>query len=239
MNNTTIWYNPGMLATHSHNSQSALVNKRRADTLEAFEALILAEGFSRLNVSEIAARLRCSKRTLYELAPSKKMLVLKALDNFFSRIRQEADQVIDNSLDPERQVYEYLEVGARAAERLSPAVVTDIHEWEPARTLWREHINQRVDGMCLIIDNGVKAGVFREVLPAFVAEIVFASINRLREPDFSDSTGLTISEAFHELYEMLLHSLMHRNERLERETFNFSQFARRRAYRTAGSHLPR
>lgn len=196
-----------MSATHSHNPHSAPVSKRSAATLEAFEALILAEGFSRLNVSQIAARLRCSKRTLYELAPSKKALVLKALDNFFSRIRQEADQVTDDTLDPERQVYEYLQVGVRAAERLSPAVVADMHEWEPARTLWREHINLRIDGMCRIIDNGVKAGVFREVLPAFVAEIVFASINRLREPDFSASTGLTISEAFHELYEMLLHSL--------------------------------
>ncbi len=188
---------------------SKTISKRSAETLEAFEALILAEGFSQLNVSEIAARLKCSKRTLYELAPSKKALVLKALDNFFNRIRQEADHMTDNALDPERQVYEYLEVGARAAEQLSQAVVADIHEWEPARTLWREHISLRIDGMCRIIENGVKAGVFREVLPAFVAEIVFASINRLREPDFTDSTGLTISEAFHDLYEMLLHSLLH------------------------------
>ena len=198
-----------MATTQAHNSHSTPVSRRSAETLEAFEALILAEGFSQLNVSEIAARLRCSKRTLYELAPSKKALVLKALDNFFSRIRQEAGHLADNAQDPERQVYEYLEVGARAAERMSQAVVADIHEWEPARTLWREHISLRIDGMCRIIENGVKAGVFREVLPAFVAEIVFASINRLREPDFSESTGLTISEAFHDLYEMLLHSLMH------------------------------
>ncbi len=200
-----------MPTTHSHKSHSAPLKKRSAETFEAFEALILAEGFSRLNVSEIAARLRCSKRTLYELAPSKKMLVLKALDNFFSRIRQEADHVIDNTLDPERQLYDYLHVGVCAAERLSQAVVTDIQEWEPARTLWQEHISLRVDGMGRIIENGVKAGVFREVPPAFVAEIVFASIKRFREPDFSDSTGLTISEAFHEFYEMLLHSLMRRS----------------------------
>jgi len=200
-----------MSTTQPHNSHSAPINKRSAETLEALEALILAEGFSRLNVSEIVARLRCSKRTLYELAPSKKMLVLKALGNFFSRIRQEADHAIDNTLGPERQVYEYLQVGVRAAEQLSQAVVADIDEWEPARTLWQEHIKLRVDGMCPIIENGVKAGVFRKVPPAFVAEIVFASINRLREPDFSDSTGLTISEAFHELYEMLLHSLMLRS----------------------------
>ena len=198
-----------MKTTSSHYSHSAPGNKRRTETLEAFEALILAEGFSRLNVSEIAARLRCSKRTLYELAPSKKTLVLKALDNFFSRIRQESDHLTDNTLDPERQVYEYLQVGVRAAERMSQAVVADIHEWEPARTLWREHISLRIDGLCRIIDNGVKSGDFREVLPEFVAEIVFASINRLREPDFSASTGLTISEAFNDLYEMLLHSLMH------------------------------
>ena len=61
-----------MPTTDSHNSHSAPINKRRADTLEAFEALILAEGFSLLNVSEIAARLRCSKRTLYELARARR-----------------------------------------------------------------------------------------------------------------------------------------------------------------------
>jgi AcrR family transcriptional regulator len=201
-----------MPTTNTQNSRSAPISRRSAEILDALEALILAEGFSRLNVSEIAARLRCSKRNLYELAPSKKMLVLKALDNFFSRIRQEADHVTDNTLDPERQIYEYLQVGVRAAERLSQAVVEDFAEWEPARTLWQEHIRLRIDGMCWIIDNGVKAGVFREVQPVFIAEIVFASINRLREPDFSAATGLTISEAFHELYELLLHSLMHSSE---------------------------
>ncbi len=159
-----------MPTTLPRKSRSAPISKSSAETLEALEALILAKGFSRLNVSDIAARLRCSKRTLYELAPSKKVLVLKALDNFFSRIRQEADHVTDNTLDPERQIYEYLEVGVRAAERLSQAVVADIDEWEPARTLWQEHIRLRVDGMCRIIDNGVKAGVFREVPPVFIAE---------------------------------------------------------------------
>lgn len=198
-----------MPTTQTQKSRSAPINNRSAQTFEAFESLIFAEGFSRLSVSEIAARLRCSKRTLYELAPSKKMLVLKALDNFFSRIRQEADLLTDNTLEPERQLYEYLHVGVYAAERMSQAVVNDIQEWEPARTIWEEHIGLRVDGMGRIIENGVKAGVFREAPPAFVAEIVFASIKRFREPDFSDSTGLTISEAFHELYEMLLHSLMH------------------------------
>lgn len=200
-----------MSATHLHDFSSAPINKRSAETLETLEALILSEGFSRLNVSEIAARLRCSKRTLYEFAPSKKKLVLRALDNFFSRIRQEADLVVtDSTLGPERLVYEYLQVGERAAVRLSQSVIADIDAWEPARTIWQEHIKLRIEGMCQIIDYGIEADVFRDVHSEFVSEMLFASINRLREPDFNDSTGLTISEGFHELYEMLLHSLMHR-----------------------------
>jgi AcrR family transcriptional regulator len=187
---------------------SAQLNKRSAETLKALEALILSEGFSSLSVSDIASKLKCSKRTLYELAPSKKSLVLRALDNFFSRIREQGNDVASNSVGPDRIVYEYLQVGEHASERLSQSVVTDIDDWEPARTLWRNHIGLRVDGLYKIIDTGVKTGVFREVSPAFMAEVVFASINRLREPDFNERTGLTISEAFHELYSMLLHSLM-------------------------------
>jgi AcrR family transcriptional regulator len=187
--------------------QSTPMNKRNAEILDALEALFLAEGFSKLSVSDIAARLKCSKRTLYELAPSKKMLVLSALNNYFSRIRQEADHKIYIILDHKRLVHEYLQVGELASERLSQAVIADIDEWEPARTLWRKHIRLRVDGMCHIIEDGIKAGVFREVQPLFIAEVVFASINRLREPEFNESTGLSISEAFHELYDMLEHSL--------------------------------
>ena len=184
------------------------IPKRSEEILDALEALILSEGFARLSVSEIASSLRCSKRTLYELAPSKKMLVLLALGKFFSRIRQEADDLSKNNLDSSRLVYEYLQVGEHASERLSQGLVVDMAEWEPARILWQQHIRLRIDGLFQIIDNGVKEGVFRQVSPAFMAEMVFAGINRLREPDFNDCTGLTIAEGFHELYLMLLHALI-------------------------------
>ncbi|MCZ6772374.1 MAG: TetR/AcrR family transcriptional regulator [Proteobacteria bacterium] len=198
-----------MPTTLTKETARTAVSNRSEEVLEALEKLILAEGFSRLNVSDIAARLSCSKRTLYELAPSKNELVLNVLDGFFRRIRHQAARATDAKMGPERQVLEYLQVGVVAAERLSAAALADIHRWEPARLIWQEHVRLRVEGLRRIIENGVKEGVFRDVRPAFVAEIVFASINRLREPDFYLSTDLTISEAFHELYGMLLKSLTH------------------------------
>ena len=182
-------------------------SRRGAELLDALEHMVLGEGFARLSVSEIAARLSCSKRTLYELATSKRELVLCVLDHFFRRIRFDAARASDDTADTEQRIYAYLRVGVRAAERLSQATITDIHGWPPARELWREHVRLRVDGLSRIIEGGIREGVFRDIPPAFVAEMVFASINRLREPDFYDSTDLTISEAFDELYGMLVAAL--------------------------------
>ena len=144
-----------MVRVLSRESHHEAVTGRNVEILNALETLILAKGFSQLSVSEIAARLKCSKRTIYQVAPSKTMLVLNVVERFFNRVRREGDQLFEKESEPERQVYEYLQVGAHAAERLSQAVVADIYEWEPARVLWQEHINQRVEGLCRIIDEGL------------------------------------------------------------------------------------
>ena len=182
-------------------------SKRGCELLDALEDMVLREGFASLGVSEIATRLCCSKRTLYELAPSKRDLVLLVLERFFARIRCNAAQACDAAGDAQQRIYAYLQAGVRAAEHLSPTTVADIHRWPPARALWQDHVRLRVEGLSKLIDSGTRAGVFRKIPPAFVAEVVFASINRLREPDFYDSTDLTISAAFDELYSMLLAAL--------------------------------
>ena len=129
--------------------------------------------------------------------------MLLVLDRFFARIRRDAA----TASDAQQRIYAYLQAGVRAAEHLSPTSVADIHRWPPARAIWQEHVRLRVEGLSRLIDSGTRAGVFRKIRPAFVAEVVFASINRLREPGFYDSTDLTISEAFDELYSMLLAAL--------------------------------
>lgn len=183
------------------------LSKRGCELLDALEDMVLREGFADLGVSEIATRLSCSKRTLYELAPSKRELVLLVLQRFFARIRRDAANACEHASDAQQRIYAYLQAGVRAAENLSATTVTDIHRWPPARAIWQDHVRLRVEGLSKLIDSGTRAGVFREIPPAFVAEVVFASINRLREPDFYESTDLTISEAFDELYSMLLAAL--------------------------------
>lgn len=196
-----------MPTTSKSSTPRATPTRRGSELLDALESLVLREGFAGLGVSEIASRLSCSKRTLYELTASKRELVLWVLERFFAGIRQHAAIACAAADDAQNRIYAYLQAGVRAAERLSPATVADIHRWPPARAIWQEHVRLRVEGLTQLIDSGMREGVFRKIPPAFVAEVVFASINRLREPGFYDSTDLTISEAFDELYRMLLAAL--------------------------------
>jgi hypothetical protein len=59
-----------------------------------------------------------------------------------------------------------------------------------------------------LIERGIEAGAFRDIRPVLVAEMVFAGLNRLREPDFYQRTDFSLSEAFEEYYKMLLHALV-------------------------------
>ncbi len=64
-------------------SRPAFATRRRTELFDALVALLLAEGFAHLTLDDIAARLRCSKSTLYTLAASKEQLVQVATVHFF------------------------------------------------------------------------------------------------------------------------------------------------------------
>ena len=59
---------------------------RREEILDELEAIFLAEGFRGLTVGTLAARLRCSRSTLYALAATKEELYLRVSDRILRRI---------------------------------------------------------------------------------------------------------------------------------------------------------
>lgn len=181
---------------------------RAATLLPLIEAIVLQDGFSRLSVGDLAERLSCSKRTIYEIAPSKNELVLNVLRSFFARIRADADEAAAQRSSPAEGLHDYLQVGVRAAQRLSHDTVTDIQRWEPALQIWQDHVRLRVEGFSALLERGIRIGAFRPVNPVLVAELVFASLNRILQPEFYTATQLSISVAFQETYRLLIPALL-------------------------------
>ena len=66
---------------------SRRLTARQRALLADLEALFLAEGFAAFTLDDLAGRLRCSKSTLYALAPSKEQLAVKVVTHFFRGAR--------------------------------------------------------------------------------------------------------------------------------------------------------
>ena len=76
-----------------HKQKLSAGSDRQKELLADLEALFFASGFRTVTVDEIATRLKCSKRTLYEIAPSKQELFVLVIESWLDRIRHQGWQL--------------------------------------------------------------------------------------------------------------------------------------------------
>src|SRR4051812_8968716 len=92
------------------------VSERHRTLIDALEQLFLQEGFRSVTVDELAARLKCSKRTLYEVASSKQELFLLVVERWLERIRHLGWQGALEHDDPEKRIIAYLDPGVSQSQ---------------------------------------------------------------------------------------------------------------------------
>jgi AcrR family transcriptional regulator len=180
---------------------------RREQLFDELVELLLAEGFAHLTLDDLAARLHCSKRTLYALAGSKEQLVRAAVVHFFRRATERVEAAVAAQDDPRRRVGSYL--GAVATE-LAPAsarFVEDVAAFAPAAEVYARNTRAAARRVQQLVDDGVAAGAFRDVHTGFVADVVTSVMVRIQQRQVAAATGLDDADAYARLAELLLHGL--------------------------------
>lgn len=147
---------------------------RHREVLDALEGFVLAEGFSGVSVRELAASVGCSRRTLYEIAPSKDELVLVVLDRFLHRVGRTALEAIDESSNFGDRIRAYF-LGGVELQRLSQAFADDLADEPAARRLFDRHFRYVMAVTEDLVVAGIEAGEFRTVSPAVVAGVLAGS----------------------------------------------------------------
>ena len=171
---------------------------RREQLLDGLEGIFLKEGFRNVTVEELASRLRCSRQTLYRVAPSKPEIFLSVLDRFLSGIRAEGREAAYSRSDPMQRIEALLEPGITATVPASRRFTEDVDGYEPARLLLAEHQRVRMRLLREIVDDGISRGAFSGFHAHLVAEVMVAAVGRVSRPDFLAEAGLSMSEAFDE-----------------------------------------
>ena len=147
---------------------------RHRQVLDQLEQLFLEEGFAGISVRELAANVGCSRRTLYELAPSKDELVLVVLDRFLHRVGRTALDAIDREQSHADCIRSYFRGGVEL-QRLSQTFAEDLADDPAARRLFDRHFRYVMAVTEELVAEGVAAGEFRQVSPAAVAGVLAGS----------------------------------------------------------------
>src|SRR5262245_60096583 len=110
--------------------------RRRTELFDALIDLFLREGFAHLTLDDIAARLRCSKSTLYTLADSKEQLVRAATVHFFRRATDDVEREVAGVTGARAQITAYLSAVGAALDAASDQFMADLDAFIPARDVY-------------------------------------------------------------------------------------------------------
>ncbi|GAB2937523.1 TetR/AcrR family transcriptional regulator [Rhodococcus aerolatus] len=185
---------------------------RQTQLLDELVALVLAEGFADLTLDDVAARLRCSKSTLYAVARSREQLVREAVVAFFAASTAAVEAAVLEVSGPgagthRERVAAYLRAVATALRPASPAFVADLASFAPAREVYERNTTAAAARVRQLVDDGVAAGEFRAVHAAFVADVVAATMVRIQQRQVAAATGLDDAAAYDELADLVLHAV--------------------------------
>ncbi|TPG35168.1 TetR/AcrR family transcriptional regulator [Mycolicibacterium hodleri] len=181
--------------------------RRRTSLFDELLALFLAEGFSHLTLDDIAARLRCSKSTLYTLAASKDELVKRVTVHFFTRATTAVEAALAQTENPGERVAAYLTAVGDALTVASEVFMADLSAFAPAREVYEANTRAAALRVRQLIEEGVRNGAYREVHASFAADLIATTMVRIQQRSVRTSTGLSDAEAYAELATLLTNGL--------------------------------
>jgi AcrR family transcriptional regulator len=184
-------------------TRPGFATRRRTELFDTMVDLFLGEGFAHLTLDEIAARLHCSKSTLYTLAGSKEQLVQAAMVHFFRRATADVEASIAAIATARERITAYLSAVGIALAPASAQFMTDLHAFTPAREVYERNTRIAARRVQELIDEGVAAGDFRDVHAAFAADLAATMMVRIQQGVIRERSGLDDADAYRELAAIL------------------------------------
>ena len=186
--------------------ESRLTDRQRGllDELEG----VVAEGFADLTMAELAARLGCSLRTLYALAPSRDALVLVVVDRKLWRIGRAAREAIGTDLAPLVAVRRYLEAATVAVSGWTPAFARDLATVAAAQRLSVEHSEHLFEVTRTLLDLAVEGGDVAPDVDTTAVARVLAGLGRFfTRPEVMTTLRSSPKEAADQVVDLVLRGL--------------------------------
>ena len=188
-------------------TRAELATRRRTELFDGLLALMLDDGFAHLQIADLAARLHCSRSTLYTLAGSKEQLVTKTVTHFFRTATEQVESRVADAATSRDAVVEYLIAVGDALSPASAQFMADLHAFAPTRELYEQNTAAAAARVQELIAAGVAAGEFRDVDAAFAGDLAATMMSRIQRRDVEAHTGLDDAQAYRQLASILMRGI--------------------------------
>ncbi|MDA8149334.1 MAG: hypothetical protein M0Z93_11265 [Actinomycetota bacterium] len=179
---------------------------RQRDVLDQL-GTVFEDGFADLTMAELAARLNCSLRTLYSLAPSRDELVLIVVDRNLWRIGRTARDAIVPGMAPLDTVRAYLRAATVAVSRATPAFARDLATVPAARRLRAGHNEYLFNITRTLLDLAVERGDIGDVDTAAVARVLAGLGSAFADPEVISTLRDSPKDAADAVVDVILRGL--------------------------------
>jgi AcrR family transcriptional regulator len=182
------------------------VSARREYLLQSLVGIFLAEGFADVSTSGMAARLRCSKSTLYAIAPSKEQIVAAVVREFFRLATLRVETALEQDLLPRDQLAAYLEAIAGQLAPASAAFFADVDAFAPAREIYATNTRIAARRVQLLV-RAANADAVEGPNAAFVGAVAGLVMEGINRGEIEATTGLDDSSAYRSLAGLIVAGL--------------------------------
>ena len=157
---------------------SAAWTARRVELWEQLSELFLRAGFRNLTIGDLAARLSCSRRTLYSLAESRDELVRGVVEHLFDRQLRAAGDAADAAEPGVDAVMAQLSRGVLALDAGAP-FVDELRARPATAAMLASYRERERAALAATVTRGVDAGRLATDRPEIVADVLDAAAERL------------------------------------------------------------
>jgi AcrR family transcriptional regulator len=182
------------------------LSDRQREVLDELSGLFDA-GFASLTMAEIARRLSCSLRTLYELAPSRDELVLMVVDRNLWRIGRTAAGALDADMAPLDALRAYLDAANMAVAGTTAAFAEDLASVPAAQRLNDAHSDYIVAVTRCLLDVAVEQGDIEPVDTAAMARVMAGVGRDFSRPEVLATLRSTPKEAADHIVDVMIRGL--------------------------------
>ncbi|HJM09741.1 MAG: TetR/AcrR family transcriptional regulator [Gammaproteobacteria bacterium] len=153
------------------------LTEKHFEVIQNFENL-LEEGIGNQTMSDIASNLRVSLRTLYEIAPSKEMLVISTIDRILTNIAKQALSSLKNMDSSVEKLQTFTKIGNEAAGPRIQKYAIDLSRIKGADDMIKSHELAYIEHIKRLLDDATEKNEIKSLDTRAVA-IMLGTVARI------------------------------------------------------------